>query len=435
MSLLARCPHCRHEFPIAPRFRGREVACVSCDERFDFADGPELPDADEEYVVEVPAEETAEPEINVELVPVSRRGSRLRRAAGLFLLCILPAIVTGPAVYAWHRWKAGPADSGGPPADELGWPVVDVPAGFDADRVLTLHVYGAEDGGDYLAVMQRPGSLAEPSGTGGTRGVGSGGRMTIRVAPVRDPRAAARKIDFGVVESVRGRVITVRANLLPGLPPGADAVDRALLALQNQNPAGRLGAAFGQRQAIQTLMKAPADHRRKAVADVLARALGDRDLAFGAGDEILAGLGVWGTEDSVPAIENYMWDSRLNPFLHNGLALRALAKIGGKRALAVVLRAFDEGRGFDRPMEFGDPMLGEPFDIKMAITAFGPAAEDAVLERFVPRNVGVYVTICQILREIGTRKSIPLLEAAVAKNSILEPHARAAAQSIRARGN
>jgi hypothetical protein len=53
----------------------------------------------------------------------------------------------------------------------------------------------------------------------------------------------------------------------------------------------------------------------------------------------------------------------------------------------------------------------------------------------VPRNVGVYVTICQILREIGTRKSIPLLEAAVAKNSILEPHARAAAQSIRARGN
>jgi len=434
MSLLARCPHCHHEFPIAPRFRGQEMACVACDERFLFTDGPELPDSGEDYVVDVPAEGTAESEINVELVPVSRRRSRLRRAAGLVLLCTLPAILAGAAVNGWHRWKAGSADSGGSTADESGWPVVDAPAGFDPDTVLTLHVYGAADGGDYLAVMQRAGSVADAGGTGGTRGVGSGGRMTIRVAPVRDPQAAARKIDFGVVESVRGRVVTVRANPVPGLPPGADAVDRALLALQNPDPAARFGGPFDRRQAIQTLAKSPPDHRRKAVADALARALGDGDLAFGGGDEILAALCVWGTEDCVPAIENYVWDRQLNAFLHNGLALKALAKIKGKKALEVVMRAFDEGRGFDRHFELGDPMLGEPYDIKMAIIAFGPAAEDAVLKRFMPKNVGIYITICQILQEIGTQKSIPVLEAVVEKSPFLEPHARAAARSIQSRG-
>jgi hypothetical protein len=62
MSLLARCPHCRHEFPIASKFRGQEVACVSCDERFISTDGPELPDADEEYVVEAPAKDYGDQE-------------------------------------------------------------------------------------------------------------------------------------------------------------------------------------------------------------------------------------------------------------------------------------------------------------------------------------------------------------------------------------
>lgn len=429
MPLLAVCPHCRHEFPIAPRFRGQQVACVACDERFLFTDGPELPDTDEEYVVEGPAEEDAESEINVELVPVSARGRRLHRVAWLFLLCTLPAIIAGGAVYAWHRWKAaGPVDSGAPPAEELGWPVVDAPVGFDPDTILTLHVYGAEDGGDYLAVMQRAGSLADPAGTGGTRGTGSGGRMTIRVGPVRDPQAAARKIDFGVVESVRGRVITVRANTAPGLPPGADKVDRAIFALQNPDPLRLHNNQF------EVLARLPADHRKKAVAKLLEQSLTDPNIAFHNGDEILAALAVWGTEDSVPAIEKYLNDHHLNPFGFNGRALKALSQIKGKRALQVVMRAFDEGRGFNRQMELGDPTLGEPYDIKMAIIAFGPAAEDAVLERFVPRNVAIYGLMCDILKEIGTQKSIPILEAAVEKNRFLEPHARAAARSIQARG-
>jgi hypothetical protein len=113
--------------------------------------------------------------------------------------------------------------------------------------------------------------------------------------------------------------------------------------------------------------------------------------------------------------------------------LKALASIKGKRALAVVMRAFDEGRGFDRRFEFGDPLLGEPYDIKTAVIAFGPEAEDAVLERFVPKNVGIYGTICEILKEIGTARSISFLDEAAKRDPRLEPHARAAVQSIERR--
>src|SRR5262245_39063329 len=76
VALLARCQHCRHEFPIAAKFRGAEVECVACGERFPFTDGPEWPDTDEDYVVESTLDD-GEPEIDVEREPVQRRRSGL----------------------------------------------------------------------------------------------------------------------------------------------------------------------------------------------------------------------------------------------------------------------------------------------------------------------------------------------------------------------
>src|SRR5262249_5156445 len=334
------------------------------------------------------------------------------------------------AVYVWHRLHSKTPDS-----VAAGFPVVDPLAGFPPDRVLELHVSDAADLLVQEAVIEGAHSLVDPGGQRTTSARSSEGRMTVLVAPVSDPQAAAKAITFGEVQEVRGRVITLRANPFPGLPPNADAVDRALFTLQNPKPVDRLGGPFGRREAIGTLAKWPADHRRKAVADVLAQSLGDRDLAFAGGDEILATLCVWGTEDCVPAIEKYMWDGHLNAFAHNGLALKALASIKGKRALAVVMRAFDEGRGFDRRLEFGDPLLGEPYDIKSAVIAFGPEAEDAVLERFVPKNGGIKKTMCKILKETGKARSTPYLEEAAKKDPRLEPHTRAAVQSIESRKN
>jgi hypothetical protein len=417
MTLLACCPHCRHEFPIAPRFRGGEVACVACGDQFLFTDGPELPDTGEEYVIEAPAGEPAE--VNVELVPVIARRQHLRQATWVLLLFILPAFLAGGGVvYLWHRSKVQAFDPG--------WPVVDLPVNYDPTKTVFLHVSGVDN--EYIreAVWDRALELAGKGSTHTCKCQNAGNRMTILVTPVSDPQTAAKAIDFGVVESIDGRVITLRANPVPAPPPGADVVDRALFVLQHKNSMLRADA-------IRELAKSPADHRRKAVADTLARALGDMDLAFGGGDEILAALSVWGIEDCVPAIENYMWDNRLNPFLHSGRALKALAKIKGKRALEVVMRAFDEGRGFDRKFEFGDPELGEPYDIKMAIIAFGPEAEDAVLERFRPKNVALYEMMCNLLKEIGTEKSIPFLDEAAKNDPVFAPHARAAIQSIQSR--
>jgi len=81
-------------------------------------------------------------------------------------------------------------------------------------------------------------------------------------------------------------------------------------------------------------------------AAALERALVNPDLAPMNGDKILAALANWGTEDSVPAIARYMDDHELNPFQERGPALKALGKIKGKRALDVVLKAFDQGIGF-----------------------------------------------------------------------------------------
>jgi hypothetical protein len=93
----------------------------------------------------------------------------------------------------------------------------------------------------------------------------------------------------------------------------------------------------------------------------------------------------------------------------------------------------NEGLGFDRRFEMGDPFLGEPYDIKTAIVAFGPEAEDAVLERLAPKNVAIYGVMCNILKEIGTEKSIPVLEELATKNLAVRGFANAAIQSIRSR--
>src|SRR5688572_22506235 len=56
MALEASCPHCQATFPLAAKFRGQTVRCNLCDQPFAFHDGPELPETDEEYVVEAPAD-------------------------------------------------------------------------------------------------------------------------------------------------------------------------------------------------------------------------------------------------------------------------------------------------------------------------------------------------------------------------------------------
>src|SRR5262245_18923253 len=222
MAFLARCRHCRHEFPIAAKFRGSEVECVACGERFPFTDGPEWPDTDEDYVVESTLDD-GEPEIDVELVPVQRRRSGLSKALRLTIFGVLPALVVGGgAVYVWHRLHAKTPDS-----VAAGFPVVEPLAGFPPDRVLELHVSDAADMLIQEAVIEGAYSLVDPGGRGTTSAQSSDGRLTVLVAPVSDPQAAAKAITFGEVQDVRGRVITLRAHPVPGLPRDADAVDRA----------------------------------------------------------------------------------------------------------------------------------------------------------------------------------------------------------------
>ncbi|HEX3147321.1 MAG TPA: hypothetical protein VHR66_04515 [Gemmataceae bacterium] len=416
MPLLARCRHCRHEFPIAPRFRGQEVECIACGERFPFSDGPEVPDSGEEYVVEVAAEQDVEPAIDVELMPVEPRRRRLRQAARIFCFCILPALlVGGGAVYVWHRMQPRSADSNEVAAEDGDWPVVDALPGFEPKVVLTLHVTGANTEFTHDTVVDGAGTLIDAGGNHATRARGSGGRMTILVAPVSDPQAAAKKIKFGVVESVRGRTITVRANPAPSLGPGTDALDQALFNLQSPN-------WMRQEEALAKLKTLPVDHRRKAVAKALEQALANPNHGFPA-DIILEVLGVWGTEESVPAIETFL--KTLEGDFSYRTALMTLAKIKGKRALEIIMGSFDRGNGIG--VHHGQS------EATPAIIAFGPGAEDAILERFRPDDPGRHLVIVQILKEIGTEKCIPFLEAAVDKNLLLDPHARAAAQSIKGR--
>jgi predicted Zn finger-like uncharacterized protein len=91
---------------------------------------------------------------------------------------------------------------------------------FRDDQIITVVVTGVQDDkiGNYLRDK-----LASqlPPGNSSTRSRSSGGVMEVALAPIGDPQTFAKKIDFGTVERVAGRVVymTVKGWKIPAPVP------------------------------------------------------------------------------------------------------------------------------------------------------------------------------------------------------------------------
>jgi HEAT repeat protein len=302
---------------------------------------------------------------------------------------------------------------------------------------------------------------------------GSGDRKTFVAAPVWDVQAFSRKLDFCTVRSVDDRTITVVAHRALGPAPNADAVTKALYRLKSINAARRVDA-------VRKLKEVPPDARRGEVARALTPLLNDRDASVRR--EAIETLGAWGDKDIVPTLLPALRDKETRQ-----TALKVLGRFKDglpearrrevARALEALLGAADVSvrrEGIDALGTWGDkdsvPALlqalkdketrvnaikalgplkderaAEPITKSLedffeqgeavaALKKMGPAAEKAVLALLNHPDAGRRGQACDILKVIGTRQSLPLLEKVAAANDFfVSPAAKEAIRAIQAR--
>jgi S1-C subfamily serine protease/HEAT repeat protein len=147
----------------------------------------------------------------------------------------------------------------------------------------------------------------------------------------------------------------------------------------------------------------------------------------------------------------------LEPLLKDGdggkrrAAVKALGFWGGKEDVPLVIPmlndadVFTRGEVFEALARFKDPRcaeavaehlvpLGERGNAAKVLRAVGPAAEKAVLKYLTHEDGFVRMEACNILKDIGTKQSVPELEKKVPEGGLVGPAAQRALDAIAARG-
>jgi HEAT repeat protein len=126
----------------------------------------------------------------------------------------------------------------------------------------------------------------------------------------------------------------------------------------------------------------------------------------------------WSTSENVPSLMKALTSDQWSPVRAN--AIEALCKQSPKKAILPVAQ------------QLTDPMTRGA--ATKYLKAAGPDAETAVLPYLDDKDAWVRAEVCGILQMIGTKKSLPGLEKAVAEdNWMVNRPARAAAAAIKAR--
>jgi serine/threonine protein kinase len=188
----------------------------------------------------------------------------------------------------------------------------------------------------------------------------------------------------------------------------ATALEDALMDLKSSN--------WGRRQgAVHTLANArPADRHREVVS-ALTPALQDSEWSVREG--AARALGVWGSTNDTPLLIPCLDDSQMSV---RWAAMNSLGTLKDSRAAVPLAR---------RVQDETDSMIAA-----RAIQSLGSPAEDAVLPLLKDQNKQVRGEACQILQEIGTRKSIDALTPLAAdSDAIVSMMARTAVLEIRSR--
>lgn len=437
MPIPTTCPSCHTIYPLADHLRGKKVRCKNCGAAIQVGPSPKAraaEDVEEEraspqYRIQTEEsrpsraasrdddderprrrrrEDWDEPEIK------SNRGLIIGLAVGCGALLLL--MLVGGGLLAFILVRGDSSETPDPGANVIPPQAVPPPpqafppaAGGEADNAgpVFVHVSGvnSEIMGD--AIKEKLRQLADPGPNVIVLGHAHNGLMTVHVMPVRDPQAFAAKINFGTVQSVQGRNINMIAGKIEGVPgPNADAVERALFDLKS--------SAFHKRHnALRTLKDALPDQRRAEVCKALEPLINDPDHFTHVW--AVEALGVWATKETVPVLLKAMNDKD-----NRNAAMKALGRLKDERAIEPIA---------ERLGEFFDRMAASE-----ALKNFGPAAEDAVLMRLNHPDDQVCMAACDILKTIGTKKSLPALQQVIAGGNFLRSvKAKEAIQAINAR--
>lgn len=180
--------------------------------------------------------------------------------------------------------------------------------------------------------------------------------------------------------------------------------------------------AFARQRAADQLCKIPPNEKREEVVKLLLEMF-DESNGWPRNAGIQA-LGYWGTKDNGPAVMKMLdhgdiWTRKT--------AITALGRLNYEPAAPAIA---------DR---MTDALLrGE---VTAALKMLGPAAEKPVLRYLEPKGVQEIFLCrdtCDLLKDIGTRQSVPKLESLVASNDIhirvqVRPTAEAALKAIKQR--
>ena len=433
MPIRTTCPHCQTAYTLADNMAGKKVRCKNCDEV--IAVRSAAPTRDAEDRIQKGSSQTATSRVRSEDEPArprrrqreDDREPRPRKkgrssgavligvGVGVFaLLLICGGIIT--AVVLWGRSAAVNLtslvdDLSGPWPEPMVGPMAGPMGGFPGGGMpggesVTVHAAGVSDEFTREVVEDKLRALSDRGNRSSSASASVGDRMTMILTPVHDPKAFAARIDFATVRSVDGRLVTIVAHKVDGPPPNADAVTKSLFRLKSSSSHRRAEAA---RKLIETLP----DERRGQVASALESLLSDAEQHTRT--TAIEALGVWGTKDTVPILLKAMQEKETR-----GAAIKALGRLKDPRAVEPIAERLEDF--FER---------GEAVE---ALTKIGPAAEDAMIQRLRHTNGDVRQAACDVLKVIGTKKSLPILEKVAAENDFfLSPKAKEAIKAIEMR--
>lgn len=423
MPIRTTCPSCRTVYTLADQYAGKTVRCKECQAAIVVRAAKERAGDDEDDAgsrgkiqsrprASSPAErgsptrarprrrEREDDWDSERSIQHSNRGLVIGLIAGGAVLTLLLVGGIVAIVLLLGRSADNPsdlpagADAGGRPgrnppkflaeADEdPAWPSLGMRI-LPPDSAI-LHIAGVVDDNTHEAISERLDSLFHVDGHHIVKRARQGDRMSVLVVFVGNVQAFSRKLDFGTVDSIKDRIITVTARKVDGPPPNADAVAKAIHRLKSPD-------ANKRREAARRLKDSLPDQRRAEVVKALAPLLNDSDVFTR--QFAIEALGVWGDKDTVPLLISAMQGRETR---HE--AMNALARIKDERAAEAIAARLEE---------FGDLLLAA-----QALKKMGPIAEKAVLARLNHGEFQVRIMVCEILTVIGTKQSIAPLEKVV----------------------
>jgi len=282
-------------------------------------------------------------------------------------------------------------------------PDFDISKQYREDEIVTINIQGIPDERARKYILERLPALM------GTRYLMtsrvSGDVTVVVLAPVNNPEAFARKIDFGTVNSVKGRMIDVTAKKLDIPSADADAVTQALFDLKSPS-------VFTRNAALDRLAATDANDRREEVLKAVENLLGDFN-AFTC-QKAIAVYAKWGGKDGVPTLLKLLRHSNLPT---RRAAMDTLANLKDERAVEPIA---------ERLTEIHDLHIASK-----ALQAMGSMAELAVSKYLGNPEFTTRLEACKILKVIGTKASVrPLQAVAVNRNDFVV--AKAAEEALTA---